>query len=344
MSFKMVLVIAFGLLFLYGLFTVGFPFLLALIIALFLEPLVQLVMKIKGVNRLISATIVCILFTVGLFGVLYLIGLKIFSEILVLVRKLPDYVAELDVFVQDTILRAQVLYERLPDEMVVQIQNAAGSVMNTLVNALTSLSRSLLNFAGVIPDLFVFCIVFIVALFLTSYSLTTFKDAFLSLFEESSQLKVSEVLLNLRDSIFGFFRAQVILSGLTYLVALIGLFILDVNYAMAIALLIIIVDILPILGTGSVLVPWAVYAMITGNMFLGIGLIVLFLFITAFRRTIEPKILGHSIGIGALSTLISLYVGFKLVGVIGLFLGPIVVILYTAMRRVGLLNIKIKLE
>ena len=101
---------------------------------------------------------------------------------------------------------------------------------------------------------------------------------------------------------------------------------------------------MPILGTGSVLVPWAVVSIIMGNSFLGIGLIILFLVITVFRRMIEPKIIGDSIGIGALSTLISLWVGFELVGVVGIFLGPIVVIVYQAMRKVGLLNFKIRLE
>src|SRR5690606_41649497 len=114
--------------------------------------------------------------------------------------------------------------------------------------------------------------------------------------------------------------------------------------AVAIALLVVIGDILPSLATGSVLVLWATVCIITGNSYLGVGLIVLFLVITVFRRMIEPKIIGDSIGIGALSTLISLWVGFELVGVVGIFLGPIVVIIYQAMRKVGLLNIKIRLE
>lgn len=81
----------------------------------------------------------------------------------------------------------------------------------------------------------------------------------------------------------------------------------------------------------------------TGDTYTGAGLVVLFLLITIFRRVVEPKILGDAVGIGALSALISLYVGFKLVGVIGVFLGPMVVIIYTAAREAGLLQTKIKL-
>src|SRR5690606_27964887 len=116
------------------------------------------------------------------------------------------------------------------------------------------------------------------------------------------------------------------------------------RYAMAISFVIVLVDILPVLGTGSVLVPWAAYSAFMGDMPLAIGLFVLFIVITVFRRIVEPKILGEQIGIGALPTLISLYVGFELIGAIGLILGPIVVIIYKAMAQVGLLKIKIRLE
>jgi sporulation integral membrane protein YtvI len=279
---------------------------------------------------------------------MYLIGLKLISEFLAFLKKLPNYLTDANLMIQETVVDWQRQYSQLPDDVVSQIQSGTDTGIRALIDSLNSLlgniSGSFFLLAKAIPNLFIFFIVFIVALFLTSYSLTTLKGAFLSLFEEKSRDKVSEVLLNLRKAIFGFLRAQAVISFLTYIVALIGLLILDVNFAMAIALLIIIVDILPILGTGSVLVPWAIYMILTGHSFQGVGLIVLFLVITVFRRMIEPKILGDSIGIGALSTLISLYVGFKLVGMVGLFLGPIVVILYVAMRKVGLLKIKIKLE
>jgi predicted PurR-regulated permease PerM len=100
---------------------------------------------------------------------------------------------------------------------------------------------------------------------------------------------------------------------------------------------------MPILGTGSVLVPWGSYLLLTGNVYVGVGLIVLFVVITVFRRIVEPKILGDSVGIGSLSALVSLDVGFKLVGVIGVFIGPLVVIIYMAARRAGLFQMKFKL-
>lgn len=344
MSLRTIVVIIVGLLLLYGMFTVGLPFMLALLVALFLEPLIQLMMRKLRMNRVIAAVTASTLFTLAVLGLFFLIGVKIFTEVNAFLRNLPRFIEQANGIIQELLGRAQTAYDNMPEEVVVQIQNAADAGMSTLINALTSLSRSMLNMAAVVPGLFIVFIVFIVALYLMTLGMNNMKQSFLSFFEQSSREKVNDVLDNLRSSIFGFIRAQFILSGLTYLVALAGLLILRVDYATAIALLIVIVDILPILGTGSVLVPWAIFSAAMGNYLLAVGLIVLFLFITAFRRMIEPKIIGNSIGLSPLATLISLWVGFELVGVIGVFLGPIVLIIYQAMRRVGLLHIKIRLE
>ncbi len=131
---------------------------------------------------------------------------------------------------------------------------------------------------------------------------------------------------------------------MTYVLTLVGLFIIGIEHAFAIAFLVTLVDLLPILGVGSFLVPWAIYHAFIGNWFIAIGLVVLFLVITVIRRIIEPKVLGDAVGISALAALISLYVGFELVGVIGLFMGPVVVLVFQAMQKEGLLNIKIRLD
>lgn len=344
MSLRTVFVIIIGLIVLYLTFTAGLPFMLALLVALFLEPLIQLMMRKLRMNRVVAAVSASTLFTLAVLGLFFLIVVKIYSEVMAFLRNLPKFVEQANSIIKDLLNRAQTAFDNMPDEVVMQIQNAADAGMSTLINALTSLSRSMLNIAAVVPGLFIVFIVFIVALYLMTLGMNSMKRSFLSFFEESSRDKVSDVLDNLRSSIFGFLRAQVVLSGLTYLVALAGLLILRVDYAMAIALLIVIVDILPVLGTGSVLVPWAIFSAAMGNYLLAVGLIVLFLFITAFRRMVEPKIIGNSIGLSPLATLISLWVGFELVGVIGVFLGPIVLIIYQAMRKVGLLQIKIRLD
>jgi sporulation integral membrane protein YtvI len=336
-----------GVVLLYGVFTIGFPFLLALLIAIFLERVILLLINTFKMSRITAATFVCTFFTTVALGLMYILGFKIVSESIAFWKKAPNYLNEAYTYMDDATMRTELLYRTVSPEMAEQLQGW----METGIKALTdniqtiiaAVSGFFLNVAKAIPSLFVFLIVFVIALYLMSYSLPRLYEAFLSLFEKGSRSKVASVMNDLRKALLGFLFAQTIISVLTYIVALIGLLILRVDYPMAIALLVILVDILPVLGTGSVFVPWALYSLLVGNTSLGIGLLVLFVVIMIFRRLIEPKIIGDAVGINALAALISMYVGFKVVGVIGLILGPVIIIIYQALRRVGLLQFNIKL-
>ncbi|MDQ6418323.1 sporulation integral membrane protein YtvI [Paenibacillus sp. LHD-117] len=343
MSIRTIVLIAVGLLLIYLVFTVGAPFLLALVVAIFLEPLNGLLMKRFRLNRLVSSVISSTLFTAILVGLIVLLGMKIIAELIAFLEKVPNYFENANSFVDQLLADAKGLYQNFPPDAVATLEEYLMSLTNTITSMVGKLSTTIVGFASTLPGMFIFFIVFLVAVYMFSFSLNTMKASVLSFFEESSRPQVDQMLNNLRKSIFGFLRSQIILSGMTYIVSLIGLLILGIKYPMAIALVIIIVDIMPILGTGSVLVPWASYLILTGDIFTGVGLIVLFLVITVFRRIVEPKILGDSVGIGALPALISLYVGFKLVGVIGVFIGPLIVIIYMAARQAGLFQTKIKL-
>jgi len=343
LSIRTVLLIAIVLGIVYLSFTVGAPFLLALIVAIFLEPLVKFSIKHLKLNRFLAATIICSLFVVVLLGLLFLLGLKLFNEVLAFVERLPRMFNDFNRIANDWLVYIRKTYENLPPDVVETIEKYLAALINWLTSQALHLSGQLGSSITQLPNLFIFFIVFIVAVYMFSFSLNTLKDSFIQFFHEDSQQKVSDVIDSLRNSIFGFLRSQIILSTLTYILSLIGLLIIDVKYPLAIALLIIIVDILPILGTGSVLVPWSIFSMFTGDFITAIGLIILFLVITVFRRIVEPKILGDSIGISALAVLISLYVGLKLVGVIGVFLGPLVVIIYKACKNAGVFSKKIKI-
>ena len=333
--------VALGLLYLS--FTVGAPFLLALIVAIFLEPLNKLFVTKLRLPRLVAAIISCTLFTIGLLGLMFLIGLKVLNEVIGFVEKLPRYFSNLSGITNDLLAQLRKTYENLPPEVVESLEKYTTSIIEWLTKTAMSLSGKLGSALSALPSMFIFFIVFIVAVYMLSFSLNTLKQSVISFFHEDSREKVTTVLDSLKISIFGFLRSQIILSAMTYVLSLVGLLILDIKYPLAIALLIIIVDIMPILGTGSVLVPWAIYNLFMGDIFTGIGLVLLFVVITVFRRTVEPKILGDAVGIGALSVLISLYVGLELVGVIGVFLGPLVVIIYAACKKAGIIPSSIKL-
>lgn len=343
MSLRALAMIAVGLVLLYLLFTAGAPFMLALVVVIFLEPFIQLCIRSGRMNRAAAGALVSSLFTVMLLGLMLVLGAKIIAELIAFWERVPVYAGDANRYAQEAFTQLQSYYSGLSPETARQLERWLSSFSSSVTGMVSAVSVSFVNFAAGIPGMFIFFIVFLVAIYLFSFSLPAIKSSFLSLFDDSSREQVDLVLLNLRSSIFGFLRAQLALSVMTYLISLIGLLMLGVRYPLAIALLIVLVDILPILGTGSVLVPWALYLLATGDSSTGAGLLVLFLVITVFRRIIEPKVLGNAVGISALAALISLYAGFQLVGIVGVFLGPLVVIIYMAARRAGLFQIRIKL-
>jgi sporulation integral membrane protein YtvI len=344
MPVRTMLLMGVSIAFLYLLFTVGAPFLLALVAAIFLEPLTKLLMKRTRMNRLAASTISSTIFTVLLLGVIGLIGMKLVSELSNFFGKMPDILKNANTYIRDILKQLQSYSNNGNTPLPDQLEDWVSKLIDALTALSSKISSILLGFAAGVPDFFIFFIVFLVAVYLFALSLPSMKSSFLSLFEDKSRLQVEDVLVSLRKSVFGFLRAQLLLSVITYILSFIGLLIIGTGYPLAIALLIVFVDILPILGTGSVLVPWALYQLVTGDVYTGIGLLLLFLVITVVRRIVEPKILGDAVGIGALSALISLYVGYELVGLIGVFLGPIVVIVFMAMRKAGLFEFKIKFQ
>ena len=126
-----------------------------------------------------------------------------------------------------------------------------------------------------------------------------------------------------------------LILGLTFIELFIGFSVIGVNYAFLAALGVALVDILPIFGAGTVLVPWGVVALLTGNRFTGLGLLVIWAVISVVRQFAEPRIVGKSLGVSPLLALLAMYGGFRLFGVSGMILSPAVIILVRAFVEEG---------
>ena len=132
-----------------------------------------------------------------------------------------------------------------------------------------------------------------------------------------------------------YLRAYLLLFLLTMGEVWLGLLILRVRYSFLLSILIGLLDALPVLGVGTVLVPWGVLALIGGNPHLGVGLLLLFAVVTVVRQVIEPHLVGKSLGLHPLLMLIGFYAGIKLFGVTGVFVGPIAMLALKALRQGG---------
>jgi sporulation integral membrane protein YtvI len=123
-----------------------------------------------------------------------------------------------------------------------------------------------------------------------------------------------------------YIKAYALLMTITFVELAIGLSVLGIDGALTIAAMTAVVDILPVLGTGGIVVPWAVFHLIKGNLFLGLGLAILYLVITVVRQILEPKVVGQQIGLHPIVVLLCMYVGVQLFGIIGLFLLPFTIL------------------
>lgn len=325
---------------LYFTFPFFLPFIIALILAILFEPVVLFVQDKAKFKRVWAVVTVFTSFFAFVFWLVYISAKKLVTEAVTLSKELPSLIERITS--GDTVFTD--FYNSFSPENQSYIKDTFFSIIGKATEFLTSYAGSLFTIIKAFPAYFVAFIVFMVAVYVIAIELPTLRIAFLKYFEKGqSQKKIEIVMDKLKIAIVGFLRAQLIFSSLTFVICIIGLKIIGINFVVLFSLLIVIVDLLPILGTGSVLVPWAIYLAITGNLYQAVGLVVLFLAITVFRKIIEPKLLGDSIGLKPLPTLISMYVGFEVMGIIGMIIGPAIMIVVQALEDAELLKVRIKL-
>lgn len=326
---------------LYKIFPHFVPFILAYFTALALEPLSVWVGKNFKFNNTLSVTVTYILF-LGILGFLaYFLINKIYVQLLGLLSFIQSNGPHIQIWFLNLTDQIQNTIGLLPHDTAAQINHMIVSTINDLtnINLVAKLGSYTYTLSTAIPNVFFLTLIYLLSVYLFSFQLDNIHNRFYSFFKDSSKRKVIYILGDLRRATFGFLKAQLILSTITFILAFIGLTILKVKYAVVISLIIVVVDVLPVLGTGSVLMPWAIVSFLQSNIFLGIGLVILYLVIVVIRRILEPKVLGERIGLSAIATLISIWVGFKFMGVLGVFLLPLAFIFFKALIKVGVIRL-----
>ncbi len=186
-------------------------------------------------------------------------------------------------------------------------------------------------------------IIFITILILATYFMTSNKSKFSEWYKNTVPERVKKNMHALRKECFGALwgtvKAQLFLTLITMIELFVGFIILGIDNAAVLALIISIVDMLPILGVGTVIIPWAIINFLAGGSgYITVGLISLYLICFAVRNLIQPKIVGESMGIGSLATLIAIWVGYKLFGFLGMLLMPALATILYKIYDIGLFD------
>lgn len=310
------------------------PFVIAVIVSFINEPVIKLLGKIKVPRKI--AAVISLLFTLSVLGSVITFGIiKIYNELISLQENLSHYSNEISTHINNWIYKLTNFYNALPAEATETITNNLTSLSVKLTGIISAIFQYAINTASSIPTLTVFVIVTILATYFISsdrrkISLFLFHQLPLSVRKKMSGLKKDTI-----KALLGYFKAMLILMAFTFIEMSIGLFILNVNYAFLLALIVGIAEAIPVVGTGLILIPWIVWHVINGNMTLVIGLSILYVLGILIRQIMEPKIVGAQIGLHPLVTLLAMYVGLKFFGVLGMFIGPISIIIVKNLQDSG---------
>ncbi len=205
------------------------------------------------------------------------------------------------------------------------------AMLSAVGGALSGLARlvpsAVLATISKLPTLMLSLLVTLIACFYFSADLDRIHRTLLSLLPAETAERARELKVQTGKVIRRFVGAYFLLFLINFAVLAVGFALIGVDCVLLMALFCAAVDVLPVLGTGAVILPWAVWTMLTGNYVLGIGLVVVYVAVTVIHQIAEPYIVGGSLGVHPLLTLFAMYVGFQLFGIVGMLLFPAAAVL-----------------
>lgn len=307
------------------------PFLVAFIIALMLEPCIRFIMKKTKLKRKTSSILVFVIAIIIIVGLLVWAGVTIVSEASNLLTSLNEYFEKGYALVQDLISKIDFSRLQIPENIMNTIQESAMEFLGTLTEWAKNALTGAINFLTSIPTIGVYTVITLLSLYFMCVDKVYMIDQLEHHLPQTWVRKIGVHLKGLVKSLGGYLKAELTLVLISFIISVIGLYIfhfvgLNVEYPLLMALIIGFIDLLPIFGSGTFMIPWAILSACTGDFTLAIAILVLWAIMSIVRQIIEPKIVSGHIGIHPIFTLIAMYTGFKFIGVLGMIIGPILLI------------------
>ncbi|MDQ0231018.1 sporulation integral membrane protein YtvI [Metabacillus malikii] len=332
---------------LYYISSLTYPFIIAIFIALFINPFVNLLESKAKVPRGFAVLIAILLLICLVIGILILLVAEIVTGTTYLAKVIPGHLDLLAQYLENSFMEhIMPLYNQLTylfstldtsqqHSILTNIQNIGEQMTKSIGLFIKDFLENIPMMISWLPNAATVIIFSLLATFFISKDWYKFKAVLTKILPQKARSSGRTVFDELKKALIGFIRAQATLISITTTIVLIGLLILRVDYAITIALLIGLVDILPYLGTGLVFVPWIIYLSFSNNLPLAIGLGILYLIVLIQRQVMEPKVLSSNIGLDPLATLIALFIGYQLIGFLGLIAGPVVLVILKTLHSAG---------
>ena len=319
------------------------PFIIALIVSAIVQPIASFLSKKlrikKNVLSVFFALLIYLLLAAAVVGIL-----------IALISALISWAESMPAFFSQTL--APWLAEK-GDGLLAFINRYAPSVTPTvdelLPDALSTVGSSVINFSGKIvswassvgsrlPGILLATVICVISTAFMSGDYDHITGAVLDRLPDKSRKIVLRTREALKAVIGRYAKSYFLIFFITFCELLTGLSIVGIRQTFLISLIIAAFDILPIVGSGMVLLPWTIVTFIQGNLLRGIGLAVVYIVIVVARQIIEPKIVGRQVGLHPLLTLVCMWVGLKLAGGVGMFLFPITLLIIRELKADGIIS------
>ena len=315
-----------------------FPFLVAFSISIILRHPVDFISKHLKINRKFVGVLLLLLLYGSISFVFIFFGTKLFRYIGELFQKLPEiYTTNIEPALNIIIYKIQDIIPEL--NVVLDLENISKYIINIINSISLSAVNLIASIATKIPSFLVKFIFAIIASFLCTLDYYKVTGFIMRQFPE----RVQEIIINVKQNIFGtivkFLKAYSILMFVTFIQLSIGLTIFNIPNAITLAVIFSMLDVLPAIGVGGLLIPWSIIEFIKGNYDLAIGLLVIYGIISIVRSILEPKVIGKQIGLNPLITLTSMFLGAEILGFFGIFIFPIIATIVKYLNDSGTLKL-----
>ncbi len=320
------------------------PFVVGFILALFLQPLVGWLLRHTGLQRRFVAPLVTTILIVLLLFLFIFLTVAGINEITSFASGLPDWFQKVLPNVVNTVNeKLEYIISFLPPDWEMQIRSALHDIVIKMQGQVGQISATVLallaNQAAALPGALVSLIITIVATFFICSQLDTIKGFIKRQVPEKYKGLVGDTWITFAVTLRKMISSYLLLMFFTFCQLALGLTLLRIDYAVILAALIAVVDIMPVLGTGTILIPWGLMSLLGGDTGHGVGILLLYIIITVIRNILEPRLIGKRIGLPPLVTLVFMYLGLHVLGIPGMFIFPLLLILLKHAQDSGMVHI-----
>lgn len=319
------------------------PFLVAFLISRIMEPVVRFMTERLHFKRGIASAICTVLIFAILITLLSLIVGRAIYELTAFVKDLPSLFAEISKLFSAFGVKINRFISESPADVQGYLVSALDGFATKSAELPAELSGKLLtavsSFVKVAPNLLLFTFTCAISVFFISSGYQKVTGFILKQIPEKRRNTIHNFTADIKSSFGKWAKAQLILSGVTFVQLCVAFMIMHIDFSILLALIVSLIDALPVLGVGTVLVPWAVVSLISGDVKSAIILLVTLIITMLVRAILEPKLVGAQVGIPAIATLVAMYVGFCSFGVLGMVLFPIILIMVKQLNDHGYLKL-----